>query len=396
MLVNSALGRLLLLLLDRTSACLREGEAGLLWVYNKGMKKILIAVDAPGPAEFIAPVIPLLKKFAKIKIAVVKESPARVLAEFKPERCDDVTAADKIYREFQPEMLLLAMSSLVTGPYVASRFTDLAAEESRPIICFQDLWANHRWPMNFKMMPKWNTLLTLDELAKTLILQDNFPGRVHITGNPAFDKFRDENVSAERAKLRKKFGVGPEDFIIVYCGAGTPGGWREDEITFQFLAKALTEFQNENPESRLIARPHPRDEEPGRYQRLAPHLNYLDTSSVAFSDELLPIADVVVGMYATNLIHACYLRIPGISILLPDAGRKRLAENLLLPDFPPNQMGATIGIYKEKTDDINKELRKIMNKDASLSAMKAAQGRFFAFDKKSATQRVADVIRQEL
>ena len=293
-------------------------------------------------------------------------------------------------------VLLIALTPLPPAPYVAAPFTDLAAEESRPIICFQDFWANHRWPMNFKMMPKWNAVLTIDNLAKTLILQDNFAGQIFVTGNPAFDKFRDENVSAERAELRKKFGVRPEDFIILYSGAGTPGGWREDEITFKFLAKALTEFQNENPETKIVARQHPRDEKPNRYQEIAPNLNYLNTSSVAFSDELLPVADVVIGMYATNLIHACYLRVPGISILLPNAGKRRLEENLLLPDFPPNGMGATIGIYKEKTENLNKELRKIMNKDESLSAMKSAQGRFFVFDKKSATQKVAEAIKQAL
>ena len=113
------------------------------------------------------------------------------------------------------------------------------------------------------------------------------------------------------------------------------------------------------------------------------------------TENLIPVADVIVAMYATNLIHACYLRIPGISILLPNAGQKRL-EKISLADFPPNGVGATIGIYKEKTGDLNKELRKIMAKDESLSTMKSAQGRFFVFDKKSATERVVAAIKSEL
>ncbi len=360
------------------------------------MHKLLIVVDAPGPAEFIAPVIPLIKKFAKVQAITVKESPTKILAKYKPIRVDEEAQAEPAYRAFQPDALLIAMSSLTTGPYVNNKFTNLAAEESTPIICFQDFWANHRWPMNFKMMPKWSAVLTIDDLARTFLMQDNFAGRIFVTGSPAFDKFRGENVAEERARLRKQWDVGPDKFIILYSGTGTPGGWREDEATFKFLAKALTEFQNENPESRLIARQHPRDEKPGRYQKLAPNLSYLDTSSVGLAENLLPIADVIIGMYATNLIHACYLRIPGISILLPNAGKKRLEENLLLPDFPPNGMGATIGIYKEKTGDLNQALYKIMNKDKSLSTLKSAQGKFFLFDKTSATERVTKAIKQEL
>jgi hypothetical protein len=59
-------------------------------------------------------------------------------------------------------------------------------------------------------------------------------------------------------------------------------------------------------------------------------------------------------------------------------------------------MGATIGIYREKTDDLKKELYKIKENDSSLSAMKGAQGRFFVFEKKSATEKTAEAIRQIL
>ncbi len=360
------------------------------------MKRILIVTDAPGPAEFIAPVIPFIKKYTEISVATVKESPTKILALYNPERCDNVEEADKIYKKIRPDALIIGVSSLITGPYVTNRFIDLAAKESRPIICFQDFWANHRWPSNIGMIHKWSAILTIDGLAKKFLLEDSFTGKIFVTGSPAFERFRGEDMNRERVKLREKFGVGSKDFVMLYCGTGTPAGWREDEATFTFFAKVMSEFQNEYPETRLIVRQHPRDEKPGRYQELAPHLNYLDTSSMDLTEELLPIADAVIGMYATNLIHACYLRIPGISILLPDAGKKRLQDNLQISDFPPNSMGATIGIYKEKTEDLKNALLRIKSDDESLSGLKAAQERFFVFDKKTATEKVAEAIQQIL
>src|SRR3989344_1925101 len=130
------------------------------------MPKILIVVDAPGPAEFIAPIIPELKTY-DTQLVTIGESPTKILSKYRPARCDSEKDAEQIYKNFSPDALLIAMSSLTTGPYVAGRFTDLAAEESRPIICFQDFWANHRWPMNFKMMPKWNAVLTIEDRKST-------------------------------------------------------------------------------------------------------------------------------------------------------------------------------------------------------------------------------------
>ncbi len=360
------------------------------------MKKLLIVVDAPGTAEFIAPVIPLIKGSAKIQLVTVKESPTKILERFKPIRCDQESGAAAIYKKFSPDILLVAISSLVTGPYVNNKFTELAHSAGAKIICFQDIWANHRWPVNFKMMPFWKTLLTIDELAENFILQDGYTGKVIVTGNPSFDRFRGENVAKERKRLRKKFGVDDKTFIILYCGAGTPAAWKVDQTTFEFLAKAVKDFQGNHPSSLLIARQHPRDEKPGRYQELAPNLKYLDTSAIPFTEDLLPIADVVVGMYATNLIHACYLRIPGISILLPNAGKERLEKNLGLSDFPTNAVGATTGIYKEDVALLENEFTKIMNDPVSNKIVQSIQARLFKFGKQPAAKKAAAAIKKEL
>jgi hypothetical protein len=352
------------------------------------MLKILIVVDAPGPAEFIAPVIPELRsKNYQLKIVTVGNSPTKILSKYKPIRIDKESEVEPIYNKINPDILLVAMSSLVTGPFVNPKFTELAYRDGKKIICFQDLWGNHRWPVNFKVMKYWDAILTLDNFGKKLILEDGYRGKVYAAGSPAFDRFRKINVAQERKRLRKKFHISENAFVIFYAGAGTPAGWQEDEITFKFLASAIKKLINSSTRELIfIAHPHPRDEKPNRYQKLAPDLKYFDASKIVLSEEVLPMVDVVVGMYATNLIHACYLRIPGISILLPNAGGKRLFENISLKDFPTNAMGATIGIYQENVGTLVEEFNKLMNG--------SPQRKFFRFGKKTATEKVAAVLKQ--
>lgn len=357
------------------------------------MQKILIVVDAPGPAEFVAPVIPELKAY-NLKLVTVGKSPTKILSKYKPIRIDKESEAESVYERINPDVLLVAMSSLVTGPYVNPKFTELAYRDGKKIICFQDLWGNHRWPVNFKVMKYWDAILTLDELGKKLILENGYRGKVYATGSPAFDRFRKVDVDRERRRLRRKFRIPEDAFVIFYAGAGTPAGWREDEITFKFLTKAVGAIQKKNKNIIFIAHQHPRDEKPGRYQKLVPNLKYFDASKIMLSEDILPMADVVVGMYATNLIHACYLRIPGISILLPNAGGKRLFENLSLKDFPTNTMGATIGIYQEDVGALVEKFNKLMNGPQYRKKLLSKQKRFFQFGKNTATEKVATVLKQ--
>ncbi len=351
------------------------------------MQQLLISVDAPGPAEFIAPVLPELKKKYKVLLVTVKESPAAILQKFNPTRCDSEADAEPIYREFRPDILLIAMSSLVLGPYINLEFAKLGKADGKKIILFQDFWANHRWPMNYKMLKTAETVLVPDDIAKGFIVEDGYEGKITVTGSPAFEKIQKINVAQERARLRKKLKIPEESFVILHCGTGTPQSWQEDEITFKFLAEAVKNFKNAYPDTVFISRPHPRDEKPDRYFKLAPNLGLLDTSSVKLTDELLPVANAVVAMYSTNLIHACYLRIPAISILLPNAGKKRL-EKISLADFPPNAIGATIGIYEPGQKTLLTHLEKIQNDANYRSILKFAQEKFFPIGKKSAVEKV--------
>src|SRR3989344_5558996 len=190
-------------------------------IINVSMKKILCVVDAPGPAEFIAPVIPLFRGI-ELRLVAVKGAPTEILKKFHPLRCDTEAEAEAIYQKHKPDALLVAMSSLMLGPYVNKRFTELFHESGKPIIAFQDYWANHRQPQNAIVQSYWDALLVPDALAERYVEEDGFHGNVYVTGNPAFEKFKNVKVADERKRLRKKFGISEAAKVIFYAGTGTP------------------------------------------------------------------------------------------------------------------------------------------------------------------------------
>ena len=118
----------------------------------------------------------------------------------------------------------------------------------------------------------------------------------------------------------------------------------------------------------------------------------IDTSTVSFTEELLPAADIIISMSGTNLIHACYLRIPAVSILLPDAGRSIL-QQLGLDDFPPNTSGASIGVYKPVTEKLSLLIERILTDSAYRSAIRHTQEEYFLADGRAA-ERVATAVNQ--
>ena len=359
-------------------------------------KKIMVVVDAPGPAEFIETVIPLLAKKSELLIVTINtkaNAAYNVLKKYNPLRCDREEDAEKFYKDFDPDILAVAMSSLVLGPYVNNRFTELAHASGKKIICFQDFWANHRWPMNFKMMKYWDKVLAPDKLAKKFLKEDEYSGKIVITGNPNFDRFKKLDKEKDRKWLREKFGLAENDFVILYVGRGTPNAWQYDEITFEFFAKGVRKLQNEmkNKNICVAIRPHPRDEEPKRYNKFSQRLNILDTSQFPSSEDLLPLFDLIAGIQSANHVEACYLRIPAICILLPNAGKITM-EKLSLSDFPPNIIGANIGIYRDDTDEFVLVLKKMIEDKKIVSAIQKAQKKYFPLPKTSSAKKVAEEI----
>lgn len=351
------------------------------------MKKILCIADAPGPAEFLFPVVPLIR--GKAEVAVLAYGRAvEVLAKVGGREVKTESEAIQVFADFNPDILVVSISSLPQGPYINNKLIAKAHENNLPVICLQDILGNHRWPHNFSVMPFYSAVCTLDEFAGGLWKNDGYAGKIFATGNPAFDRFLSVDVKAERKHLRSVLGVSESDRVVLYAGQGVPRGLEEDKKTFKLLTSALR--QDGMRDVKLIVRPHPRAEDVSHYREFSEGLNLVNTDAVHFSEVILPGADVIVSIFATNLIHACYMRLPAVSVMLPDGGGEIL-QALRLHDFPPNESGATIGIYEDNPKKFAEVLQKIFDDENYREAIKRSQESRFNLDGKSA-ERVAEVI----
>ena len=354
------------------------------------MAKILCIADAPGPAEFLAPVIPLLSKDNDVKIVAVGTAMS-VLGPLGAIRCDDESAVADVFANIKPDLLVSAISSLTHGPYVNNAFLQISRERNVPVICLQDIWGNHRMPQNNGIMSRINAVCVLDDYAASLWREDGFVKDIFITGNPAFDQFEALDVKKEKMRLRAQLQLDDLDQVILFAGQGTPQHIEADKKTFAFITEAIRGLSATIP-VKLIARYHPRAIETGYYEEYAYGIEMIDTSAlhVEFSDEILPAADVIIGMFSTNLIHACYVRIPGVSVLLPEWGRATL-DNIGLDDFPPNIMRATAGVYGNDPAELTGIFTKIFSDESFRGRMRKAQEDNFPLDAK-ATERAKNAI----
>lgn len=353
-------------------------------------KIIMCIADAPGPAEFLAPVIELLTKDAHVIIIAVGTA-MNILKPLGAIACDDEMQAGNIFAQIKPDMLVSAISSLTNGPYVNNRFIKLAHENKIPIISLQDIWGNHRMAQNKEITSSVNAVCVPDEFAGSLWKEDGFQGKIFVTGNPAFDRFATLDVPAERNRLREQLHINQSDHVIVYAGQGTPLHIEADKKTFAYVTQAIRELAIDMP-IKLIARHHPRAIETAYYNEYSHGIETIDTSSFAFADDILPSTDVVVAMFSTSLLHACCLRIPAISVLLPEQGRASL-KKIGLDDFPSNVMGATAGVYDKNPAVLAQTFEKVFTDSSFCSRMRERQEKNFPLDGGSAN-RVAKIIKK--
>lgn len=111
-------------------------------------------------------------------------------------------------------------------------------------------------------------------------------------------------------------------------------------------------------------------------------------SSKLTSCEILAGSDIVIGMYFSMMVEACYLRKPMITIWTSEIGQSLLkALNNTLAEWPLMNLGASL--RAENAEEIKSCLRKIIIGDTT--AMLQAQQKHFRADGLSGV-RVAKAI----
>ena len=333
--------------------------------------KILVLVDSPGTADMIRPVWPLLSRHSDCRLVAAHQSAAKILIQCQPTYCVDLITAQTIYENIKPDLIVTGVSSLSKEPNVINELTKRAVISGRPTIALQDYWGNHRSPHNRPMLAYWQKILVPDAWARDYLLIDNYQGKVVIVGQPGWERCLTVNLVQERSKFRAAAGLNSDNFTLLWPGSAAPNFEETDESSFRFLLETLTLIK---PTPSLIARPHPRDEDLSRYERLAQEFNIIlrQPPPALATDELLPIADVVIATYSTSLVHAALMQIPAVSLMLPEAGLKKM-QTINLSDFPLNQIAAAIGVYENNVNFLAEVLIKLRDETAYRQALAIKQ-----------------------
>lgn len=275
---------------------------------------------------------------------------------------------------------LVAVTTGQVGGAVPIDLTHKAKQRNLSVILVEDMWSAHsafRWDV----LP--DCVCVLDEFSKKLILR-SWPGylesSIHITGIPTFDKLSNIRTETAKQKLREILDIRENRPVIFFPGQV----WGMTQA-IPMLIEALNGL---NTPVYLILRDHPTitlsqasDEYKLIYLEYREALKNLRRGTIVgsdnlTSDEVLAGSDVVVGMYSTMTVEACYMRKPVLIIWTPEISQSlSKALNNTLTEWPIMNLGASL--RAGNVQEIRDCLLRIFNGDAA-NILEAQQKHFQA------------------
>ncbi len=258
-----------------------------------------------------------------------------------------------------------------------------------PAIVIEDYYTNS---INFltelreRNLPFPVKICVADEQAKEAILEvlPELDGSIEVTGQPALDRFAQEDTKTLAIEIKSKLGLEEDDKLVSFMS--TIDGI--EKITK--LAEALKNVATD--QYYFAFRKHPRDSVAiSEYEDLLRQvgINVIDTEGLT-TDEVNIASDVVLTTWSTEGLHAVYRGKPTVHFIDSEFP---IPEGLTLP-LPYVRSGASVGI--ESVDEIRHLLPQLLNKESevSLELEKNIKEQYHLDGKNS--ERVADVVRKFL
>jgi hypothetical protein len=367
-----------------------------------------VAGDAGGAAA-ILPVLQALLSGGRHEVLVLAYRQAAALFERRgvpfrtPGESFSRADADALLRDRRADLLFCGTS--VNELELEKRLIDVANDQGVPSLAVLDYWSNYaaRFSQDdgdLAHLP--SRIAVMDESARNEMIAEGFaPGRLVITGQPAFDdlaawraRFDDERRRAIRAAV----AIEPDQILVAFFSQplsqslGTrkdgvaPSGFGYDETTI--LPRLIADLGRIAEQRRvglvLTIRPHPR-EPAAWYETMASPSQFLRmlVTTEGESRELAMASNLVTGMTTVLLVEACYL---GCLVVSLQSGLKG-------PDIlPTNRLGLSRAVYRD--DEIQATLEQMLFDDevrqqfrSRLDSLRRDEG---------ATQRVVALIDRML
>jgi hypothetical protein len=320
--------------------------------------RIMVISGDPGGARAMAPVVRELRKEARIHVDAYAYKQAHALWQALRimHNClsDSLSfqEAEEVFRIGGCELLLTSTS--FGGSEFEKMFISLARERGIPSITLLDTWGNYSQRFSdgegrIAFLP--DRIAVIDERAYQEMVEEGFsPGRLVITGQPAFDDLHPRDQIPRGRNRRMLFGKYPverDELLVLFASQpfsqiyGTDPssprypGFDEGKV-IRLLIRALDSLSAErNRDISLIIRPHPR-EDSAVYRELKGERITVRVTGEGDSRDWILESDLVAGMNSILLVEACYLGVPVIS-LQPELRGKDL--------LPTNQAGLSMPVY---------------------------------------------------
>lgn len=189
-----------------------------------------------------------------------------------------------------------------------------AGEMEIPSVCVVDLFALQEIQWIGKPGYASRICVLSQAVREMFINYGRSDDEVVITGNPAFDRLKNNFLPAKAAELRQLKGW-KNSPLIVYASQVEPpvhpfNGSKGDPLLPLKFEKELYRIADEHPDWRIVIRPHP-SENRGE-ESLPAHVHYSGSKDPL--DVLLTAADVLITLTSTVGLEAALLGTPVISI----------------------------------------------------------------------------------
>jgi len=331
-------------------------------VTGGSIPSVVVVCGDPGGANAVAPVIRKLVNDKRVSVSPFAYFQAKAI--WKNYSFPFQNLPDHTTRETTALLLQDLGADLV---FVGTSFNHLEFEKlfisaakslKIPSLALLDYWSNYtirfsKRDADLMFLP--DTIAIMDEFTKNEMIRDGFdPGNLVITGQPAFDdllSLRDSFTGEKKAQIRTGFGCHPGDLLVIFASepvfAGTPKKPEDPGYTRSGVIRSLISSLDNIQETTgrkivLVIRPHPREsiedfrdlpfDDRGTKTRII-------LSTEGRSREMLPAADLVIGMTTILLMEACYLGCTVASLQPGLSGKDPL---------PSNRLGCSIPIYHEE------------------------------------------------
>ena len=351
-------------------------------------KNLLVSTRDPGSGNALLPVLKELAGDKELHIDVATDGRAQEIIQANFETTDSTPkgnigalAADTIMNT--PQVILMDRSTeMGIDTYVTATVPEV------PKILVQDSYTNtipFLLELIQRKLPLPEKICVMDDAAKDMIVK-KFPQleqTIEVTGQPAFDRFTQENTEQLAHEVKKKLGLQPTDRLVSFMST------MDEPEKIEKMAEALKGIANN---FYFAFRRHPRDNVSYEtYKKILTNagIRTLDTDEFSTND-IGAASDVVLTTWSTEGLHGIYRRKPTVHITDRNF---RVPEGIELP-LPPVTSGASVGL--ENVADIAQILPQLLDEHSALNKkLQEGMADHYPADGKNA-ERVAHIVRQYL